>query len=46
MIRKEKPRKKQHFRRKETNDVQLKRKRKEPKQKYRNVKVWIEEEME
>ena len=44
MIRKEKPRKKQQFRRKETDEIRPKRKRKEMKQKYQHVNAWLQEE--
>ena len=44
MIRKEKPRKKQQFSRKETDEFRPKRRRKEMKQKYRHVNAWLQEE--
>ena len=46
MTRKAKPRKKAHYRKGETEELKMKRKKKLPKEKYRNARKWVEEELE
>jgi len=46
MTRKLKPKKKHQYRKEESDDLKLKRKKKVPKEKYRNPRKWMEENLD
>ncbi len=46
MVRKMKPKKKQHSFKNETDEIQPKRKKNLPKEKYRNPKLWLEDDLD